>query len=239
MALNFKDMSNIDELERHLKQKFNGMLSSPELRKAGEKASKEIGMRVLSQATFGGEGGTNLTQTGDLMQLLAEEARGGEVVGTARTLTIGMGELNNLNMGLGAQRLEQTQEHYIGSGKGGRVQFKTFKLKEETQMPKWIIAEFGSGSKADMDFFDYPQFKVGYTKRPERQYMFGMSTENIKPDGSKKGTFMVGTSTIKRYSKARIGHSGVRPSKIFRRGVEDSKPMVEKILGDGIEAYFS
>jgi hypothetical protein len=112
-------------------------------------------------------------------------------------------------------------------------------------MPKWIVLEFGTRSKAD----PLPkQFQISYTRRSERDFMLGPSVG--KPYGNyKKKVFAM--LSKKEFASMKDSHHadevekhypdrphpGTRPGRFFRKGLEDAKVPIYQEFGRGIENY--
>jgi hypothetical protein len=234
--------TNIEDLEKHLKDKFRGMMKSREMVSAGKDASKAMGRYVLDELADGGASGYDYDQTGDLHKMLADEARAGNTHSTASTLSMGYGYLLELNEGFEALRDEQRQQHWIGSKSGGR--YVTIRLKKEKEMPKWIIAEFGTGRQA-VDKPKDKKFDIDYTYRPGKEFMYGPSRGRVS-GGKKEGYFMVGrrgaSNLLGNRAENRKNftrHPGVKAGQIFSRGLAKSKVEVNDILRDGIKDYLN
>jgi hypothetical protein len=233
--------TNIEELEKHLSAKFKGMLKSKELQQAGKEAGRAIGRHVGDAVVDGGKSGYDYDQSGAFHQLISEEGKHGDVAQKQSKLTIGVFELNNMNMGVFSRRNFQTQTHIVGSK--GRI--VVFRLKQEQQLPKWILAEFGSGR------YSQPvpsEFKITYTKR-DKPYMYGPSVGPVGGEGggSKKGYFMVnnksllnllGENRAKDLSSHRE-HPGIKAGHVFRDGLASSQQEVVEILGRGVQSYLN
>jgi hypothetical protein len=234
--------TNIEEVEREVNRHFKGMMKSKEMTDAGKTASKVMGRYVLDEVADGGESGYDYEQSGDFHNMLSSEAKGGDIQQTPSKLSMGFGYIPELNNGVEAKRNFQTQKHWIGSRKNGR--YVTVQLKEEKQMPKWIIAEFGSGKQAEKGK-RHKDMQISYSPRPDKKYMFGPSKGKVGGDGggSKEGYFMISKQGAQGMygNKSSVGrkHPGVKAGRIFRRGLEKSKEEVREILGDGIRSYLN
>lgn len=224
--------SNIGELETHLKQMFNGMLSSPELKEASREVHRTMGNAVMSKWHS-----LNRRRTGGFEELLQIEINDTPPVeNTTRVLTIGFGRFETMTYDLEAKRLTEYQWHYVNGVK------KLITLHEEKELPKWIIAEFGAWGVGDT----IPeQFKLSYTRRPERQFLYGPSAGRpigangkvADTDKSKLGFFMASKSFVESQGVEPRRHSGIKAGHIFSGGLKDSKQEVFEDLYKGIEKY--
>lgn len=234
--------TNIDELQREVEAHFKSMMKSKEMAQAGKRASEAMGRYVMDQVSDGGDSGYDFEQSGDFHSLLASEAKHGSVNQSQNSLSMGFGYIPEMNEGVEARRNFQTQVHWVGSKKKGR--YVTINLKQEKEMPKWIIAEFGSGRRADRANMP-KELKVRYTPRSGKEYMYGPSSEKVGGEGGgeKRGYFMVSRDGFnnlrgdKRYKPKT--HPGVKAGRIFRKGLEKSKEEVREILADGIRDFLN
>lgn len=225
--------TNIEELEKHISNVFNNMFKSEEMKVASVEAKKRMGRGVTSQVESGGDSGYDYNQTGDFHSALVDEMKDNAIYQSKNSILIGFGDMDSMNMGVYAKRNFQRQLHV--TRKGNRMVF----LKEEKELPKWIIAEFGSGGKGEGKSIP-KEFNLPYAPRPGKDFLYGPSLGNIT-GGSKKGYFMVSGQTASSLSGADNHtlptHPGVKPGRIFRKGLNDSKDDVHRILGSGIDAY--
>lgn len=213
-------------------------MKSEELKQAGKEASDIMGRHVLDQ--IGGKSGYDYEQTGDFHKMLSTEARGGDIKQTPTKMTAGVFYIPEMNDGIEAKRNFQTQKHWIGSRMHGR--YVTINLKQENQMPKWIIAEFGMGGLAEKTKMS-KDFQITYTPRSGKPYMFGPSSDNVS-DGNKHGYFMVGRKGLMGLLGNRAEsntsfrtHPGIRAGKIFSSGLKSSKEEVNQAIAEGIQKY--
>lgn len=235
-----KVTTNIEELEAHLNKVFKGMFKSAEVINAGKEASKIIGGHVASLVGGGNDSGYDYNQSGSFHELIQDEARGGEVKGSQNKLTIGMFEITNMNHGVGAMRNAQFQIHRVYDKETHEFTNRSIYLKQENQMPIWILAEFGSKNGGSMS-----QFNLEYTPRPDKDIIFGPSLGSVggAGGGSKKGFFMVSEKGLDgllgpwaRYDEHRM-HGGMRAGHIFSEGLEQSKEQINQELAEGIQSY--
>lgn len=245
--MSFEIETNIDQLVKIIRSDIQGMFSSPEIEKAGRDAYDIMykNVRNRMKAT-----GYSYDQSGDFQQAMDDEKNNYDKTDvTKNSKNIGFGYVEEGVAGLDDRaymRQEQIATFVSDQGHfaGQRI---TLHLKAETEMPKWIVLEFGTLDKAD----PIPdQFKVTYTPRPDKEVMFGPS-ERV-PSGLKKKVYAM----ISEQQHAKIGngqwyskgdeddiihnrHNGVRAGRFFRDGLEDSKAPVFDALGRGIEEYLS
>lgn len=238
--------TNIDQLIKTIRSDIQGMMSSPELEKAGKDAYDIMykNVRNRMKAT-----GYNYDQSGDFNQAMEDERNNYDKSDiTKNSKNIGFGYIEEGVAGLDDvmyMRQEQTATFVSDQGyfAGQKI---TLHLRAEKEMPKWIPLEFGTGGKADV----VPdQFKVRYTPRPDKEVMFGPSY--TVPSGLNKKVYAM----ISERQHAKIGngqwyskgdegnmihnrHSGIRPGRFFRDGLEDSKVPIYEVIGRGIEDYF-
>lgn len=238
-------LSNIQELEIHLSTKFKGMLKSKEMKQAGKEAGQAIGRHIGDTANGSNKAGYDYNQSGGFHEtLISESKHGGDISQKQSKLTIGMFELKNMTDGHFSKRNFQLQEHVVETVGGRVTKVATFRLKEEKQLPKWIIAEFGTGKHAE----PVPsEFKISYTRR-DKPYMYGPSLGGVRGEGggSKRGFFMIGGSKLmnllgKRAENRRNfrEHPGIKAGHVFRDGFRNSKEEVIEILGHGINNYLN
>jgi hypothetical protein len=245
--MSFEVETNIDQLVKTIRSDIQGMFGSPEMQKAGRNAYDIMYKNVRNRMKATGYG---YDQSGDFQQAIDDEKNNydkGDY--TKNSMNIGFGYIEEGVAGLDDRaymRQEQIATFVSDQGHfaGQRI---TMHLKAETQMPKWIVLEFGTLEKAD----PIPdQFKVNYTKRPDKEVMFGPSER--PPSGLNKKIYAM----ISERQHAKIGngkwyskgdesnmihnrHSGVRAGRFFRHGLEDAKVPVFEALGQGIEDYLN
>ncbi|HLI46308.1 MAG TPA: hypothetical protein VKU94_03860, partial [Geobacterales bacterium] len=190
--VNIKVSTNIDELEEHLNKVFKNMFKSQELQNAGREVGKAIGKHVEISLAGGGDSGYDYTQSGDLKRLIKEEAEEADVKGFQNKLSIGVFDLENMNLSVYAKRNWQYQVHDVWDSEQHEFTKRTISLKQENQMPKWILAEFGSGKYRDENA-NISRFGISYAPREDKEYMYGPSIGNVRGPGggSKRGFFMV------------------------------------------------
>jgi hypothetical protein len=243
-----KTITNFDELEKHLNKKFKSMMKSQEMASAGKRASQAMGRHVGDQISDGGASGYDYDQSGDFHKLIKEEARHGEIHQTATSLTMGFGEMWNMNEGVEARRNAQVQDHVVGMNGSRVTRLRTFRLKEENQLPKWVIAEFGMGTKGEGKGAVPKELQVNYTKRPNKEFMYGPSLGGVRGEGGgpKNGFFMLSGRSLMNLLGNRAEnrrnfrrHPGIKAGRVFRRGLEKSKEEVQDILRDGIRDYLN
>lgn len=240
-------LTNLQELEAHITQKFKGMMKSKEMAEAGKQAGQAIGRYVGDEAVGGGDSGYNYNQSGAFHKLIMEEAKGPTIVQKPSKIEIGVFEWHNMSdkSSIYAMRNHQVQIHEVWDSKQGKIVRKPISLKGENQMPKWILAEFGSGKFAE----SVPaQFKINYTKR-DKPYMYGRSIGPVRGigGGDKSGHFMVSNNTLlnllgpnrSKDLNSHRTHQGIRAGHIFSIGLRRSKSEVQEILGHGIQNYLN
>jgi hypothetical protein len=236
-----KTSTNFQDLEKHINSVFKGMMKSRELTEAGKTASKAMGRYVLDEVAGGGASGYDYEQSGDFHNLLASEAKHGNVYSTPSKLTMGFAYIPEMNLGVEAKRNFQIQDHVVQMNGGRITKIRTFKLKQEEQMPKWIIAEFGSGEKKAKGRI-LKDFAITYTPRPDKDFLLGPSLSKVRGEGGgrKKGYFMISGKSLDKLQHQqaqRFFHRGVKPGRIFSRGLESSQEEVTQILHEGISKY--
>lgn len=158
-------------------------------------------------------------------------------------MTIGVFELDNMNEGVYSRRNHQYQLHNIWDSKAHEYKNTIISLKAESQMPKWIIAEFGTKNGESPP----ENLKVNYTPRPDKEFLFGPSIGSVggPGGGSKRGMFMVSEKGLghlygdKRNLFSYRTHHGVKAGHVFTKGLTESKEEVFDILSDGIASYLS
>lgn len=235
--------TNINDLLKKIESDIKGMMKSSEVGGAGKRAGQAIGRHIGDTLLGGNDSGYNYVQSGGLEALVQEESSNPELRQRQNDMTIGVFELNNMNDGVYSKRNDQFQQHEVWDEKQGEMVQKSIFLKGERQLPKWILAEFGSG---DYKSGGYEKFDIGYTNR-DKPYMYGPSIGSVGGPGGgrKKGYFMVTQSTlvtllgpdrIKGMNTHRE-HEGIRAGHVFSKGLEISKQEVFEILGEGIEEY--
>jgi hypothetical protein len=232
--------SNIDELTQHVKSRFQNMFKSKELEEAGRKAHEIMYKNVNNRMQMSGY---DYEQTGNFREIMADEKRGFDPRTNASSMKIGVGLIGE-GQGLEDPRFGLREEQKVVFSNGRYNNWKTqgipMTLKAEKQMPKWIVLEFGTRSKAD----PLPnQFKIAYTRRSERDLMYGPSLSN--PSGHKKKVFaMLSSQQVDKLRGSHKGHGaystthpGTRPGRFFKKGLEDSKVPVFDEFGRGIQKY--
>lgn len=237
--------TNIEELEAHLSRVFKGMLKSKEVAEAGKDAGRAIGRHVGDTLLGGGDSGYDYRQSGGLESLVSEESMHPEIKQTQNKMTIGIFELNNMNMGVYAKRNHQFQFHQAWDETLGQMVTTRISLKAESELPKWILAEYGSGGRKEGSVL--PEFRVNYTPR-DKPYLFGPSVGPVTGPGGgpKLGFFKVNQRGLENLLGPRIKsldshreHQGTRAGHVFSRGLESSKQEVFDILVDGLENYLN
>jgi hypothetical protein len=178
------------------------------------------------------------------------------------SVTVGFGNVGSdgeLNL---KESMRRRQTHTMRKASGGYISFDT---KAESQMPKWILMEFGrSGSEQTADKVP-KQFQLPYTRRSDKSKLVGSSNmmqmyteydaknnsaEKRKSGaedkgmlrhydnvGAKKLTFVMATPEVANYMKYDAEHPGIRPGRFFRHGLDDSKLPVANEYGHAIEQY--
>lgn len=238
--------SNIDDLVKTIRSDIQGMFGSPEMEQAGRNAYDIMYKNVRNRMKTTGY---DYDQSGRFKEAMDDEKKGFDKDSrTKNSMNIGFGYIGEGEEGLNDSafmREQQQASFYIGHGHL-RGNWITMNLKAETQMPKWIVLEFGTKDKADA----IPDsFKVSYSPRPDRSIMFGPS--DGAPTGLKKHIYMM----VDPKNHAKIGngnwyssgdendfsdankHPGVRPGRFFRNGLEDSKLPIYDALGEGLSKY--
>lgn len=243
--------SNIDQLVKIIKDDMQGMFGSSEMQQAGKKVYdimyKNVKNRMMTT-------GYDYDQTGNFLEAMEDERKGFQPDNKTRnSITVGFGDIGE-GQGLNDPRTGMREEQrYVTFYKksrmlaNGSIQpiFGFWTLKAETQMPKWIVLEFGTRDKADQ----IPSaFKVDYTPRPDRDVMFGPSVG--KPDGNYKKKVFAMISKDELYEtmggddhyngKETMDtrpHPGTRPGRFFRNGLEDSKLPIQEAFGEGLQRY--
>lgn len=226
------------------------MFGSQEMLQAGKKVYDVMYKNVRNKMMATGY---DYNQTGAFLEAMDDERKGFQPDNMTRnSMTVGFGDIGE-GQGLNDPRLGMRQEQkfvtfYRSSGmKANGSIYKTYAfvtLKAETQMPKWIVLEFGTRGKAD----EIPsQFKIEYTPRPDKDIMYGPSIG--KPYGQfNKKVFMMlsedGYRNLKdSYSPDKVQvdhrpHPGTKAGRFFRNGLEDSKLSINEAFGDGLKEYF-
>jgi hypothetical protein len=238
--------TNIEELEAHLSRVFKGMLKSKEVAEAGKDAGRAMGRHVGDTLLGGGDSGYNYRQSGDLEKLVSEEGRNPEIKQTQNKMSIGVFEINNMNMGVYAKRNHQFQFHQTWDETLHEMVTTRISLQAEKELPKWILAEYGSGSKSEG--IVQPEFRVTYTSR-DKPYLYGPSVGPVTGPGGgpKLGFFKVNQRGLENLLGPRITkmmdshreHQGTRAGHVFSLGLESAKQEVFEILGEGLETYLN
>lgn len=236
--------TNINELIAKIESDMKGMLKSKEIGNASKVAGQAIGRHIAENVDGGSESGYNYKQSGGLHDLVIREAKDPYVKQGQNSVQIGVFNLSNMNSDVDAKRNHQFQVHEVWDEKKHEIINKTISLKQEEQMPKWIIAEFGSGKYSSGD---WSNFDIGYTRREDKPYMFGPSVGPAggPGGGSKRGFFMVSNDTLvkllgpdrARSMDSHRVHEGVRAGHVFSEGLEESKEEIFEIIGDGLQEY--
>lgn len=242
----WKVETNLPELIKKIESDMKGMLKSQEVGSASKTAGKAIGRHISEKVNGGSESGYNYKQSGGLHDLVQREGNDPNIKQGQNSVQIQVFNITNMNLDNDAKRNHQFQVHEVWDSKKHEMIKQTISLKQENQMPKWILAEFGSGKYSNGD---WSQFDIGYTHREGKPYMYGPS---IGPaggpgGGSKSGFFMVSNETLaKLMGPDRIKamnthreHQGIRAGHVFSKGLEESKQDVFEILGDGIQEYLN
>lgn len=236
--------SNISELEKHLKTVFQGMFQSQEMQDAGKKVYDTMytNVRARMEST-----GYDYKQSGDFLRAFDDEKKGfSKDNNTKNSMTVGFGDitggggLNDPNY----MRQEQTAmfTNGITMMANGSLQpnISMVTLKAETQMPKWIVLEFGTGPQAQEL---PPQFAIGYTRKSDSNLMYGPSYNT--PSGLNKRVFAMlnaeQVAKLRGEDKESLSynrtHPGTRPGMFFQNGLKDSKDQIYREFGKGIESY--
>jgi hypothetical protein len=238
-----KDFSNIEELEAHLSMIFKGMFKSKEMYTSGVQARRVISRYVEGLITSGSNSGYNYNNTGDLHRLISDEVKDPGIKQTPSSITMGFGELTDMNDSVYAKRNYQEQSHVVGTRSDGTARVVKFRLKAENEMPKWILAEFGSGDRGDGESAVPKEFNITYTKRPDKKHIFGPSIDKVggPGGGKKKSFFMTSKSNVGRVNDGRSvrEHPGTKAGHVFSDALKMSKIEVEQELAEGIHKYLA
>lgn len=240
--------TNIDQLIKTVRADVQGMFTSPEMESSGRNAYDIMYKNVRNRMKTTGY---NYLQSGDFLEAMDDERKGFDKENRNKnSMTVGFGLIGE---GLGLNdpsymRQEQNATFYVSHGHL-RGNFIYMHLKAETQMPKWVVLEFGTKGKGD----GVPdQFKINYSPRPDKSIMFGPSKS--VPTGLNKKVYMMvnpenhaKVGNGKWYSKGDESnfsedvnqHPGVRAGRFFRNGLEDSKLPIYEELGKGLKQYFN
>jgi hypothetical protein len=237
--------SNIDELQHHLDSVFKKMMKSPELQVAGTDAGQAIGRHVGDTLIEGGDSGYSYEQSGGLQELVSEESRYPQIKQTQNKVSIGVFDVSNMNNANIAKRNWQYQYHDVWDSKEHMLTRKMISLKEEDQMPKWVLAESGTGQYRDGDL-NLSRYGINYTER-DKPYMFGPSIGGVggPGGGQKRGFFMVTNSTLlnllgpnrAQQLDSHREHEGIKAGHVFSKGLDSAREEVFDILGGGVQAY--
>lgn len=249
--------TNIDELVKTIRSDIQGMFGSDEMKEAGKNAYDIMFKNVKNRMKTTGY---DYYQSGDFSEAMDDERNNYDRNDFSKnSMNVGFGFIGEgNNEGLSEprwMRQEQNADFYVGHGylgrKDGPKRWMFMRLKAETEMPKWIVLEFGTGGKGGNE--EPPeQFKVGYTRKPEKDIMWGPS--DGAPAGLRKHVYVM----LSAESHARIGngnwyqkgdeadfanevnkHPGIRAGHFFQNGLADAKRPVYEALGVGLEKYLS
>lgn len=241
--------TNIDELVKIIKSDMQGMFGSPEMQQSGKKVYDIMYNNVRNRMMTTGY---DYNQTGSFLEAMEDERKGFQPDNKTRnSMTVGFGDIGE-GQGLNDPRtgMRQEQRGVVFYKKSqmltnGSIQpiYGFWNLKAETQMPKWIVLEFGTRQYSDQ----VPSaFKVDYTPRPERDIMFGPSTGKPYGNFNKKVFAMVSRDELHqtldgKYDKKEHipdrPHPGTKAGRFFRNGLEDSKLPIQEAFGDGLQRY--
>lgn len=228
--------SNVDELVKHLNFVFQGMFDSDEIEQSGRNVYDILYSSVSARLR---DTGYDYHQSGDFLEMMEDEKKGFQKDNKSKqSITVGFGSLDQLN-DPNYMRQEQTGLFFNGRyDSNGRPMGTPMHLKAETQMPKWVVLEFGTGDGA----VKLPsQFNINYTRRPDKDIMYGPSMS--APSGLSKPIFAMlsGEQVAKfrgedkpTYDKR---HKGVRAGRFFQNGLDDAKPQIAVEFGKGIRNY--
>lgn len=165
--------TNFDELEKHLKQLIPNMVKSEELKKAGQQSFHIMYKNVMNRLKATDY---DYDQSGDFMRLMQSEGKGigdGNPKIGRSNIQVGFGGYNEGYSGeLNSKLYMRKEQSFTIRKHSGYFSFDT---KAETQMPKWILMEFGrSGTRNSADKVP-KQFQVAYSRDSSKNMMVGPS----------------------------------------------------------------
>jgi len=239
--------TNFTQLKMHLKKKFGkDFFESQEINRASKEVHTVMYRNVMNNLN---KTGYDYNQTGDFLSMLRNESKGFHAQTSSSSVKVGFGDLMDFNDTI---YMRQIQKHKISAwGK-----YVTITTKAETQMPKWIIAEFGrSGSTQKADKLP-KQFAVNYSRRLGKDMLMGPSgtmrtlTQNAESAktprapktsggfGYRKPTYlMMSPKTGANYGVPARSHPGIKPGRFFSGGLRDSREIIIEKYGDAIRDY--